>query len=208
MPRCPITPLLGRILENEISIGLGTGKEKISGKYREDWCNGARVLRATKFASENINIDYSDENRIIIILMKTDLLPFFREGTTAIQKTLFTCCSVNAAAKSIWVVLKPKFRQRFKVYKSYFRSYARKRDQGTLERGKTIPQANFFSHFFEADHSGKFDATIKIIDGAENVFSLRRKELFWQYKLGTFLPRGLNERAADVELDMFACGMA
>ena len=43
---------------------------------------------------------------------------------------------------------------------------------------------------------------------ADNVFSLRRKELFWQYRLGTFLPRGLNERAADVELDMFACGMA
>ena len=50
--------------------------------------------------------------------------------------------------------------------------------------------------------------TIKIIDGADNVFSLRRKELFWQYRLGTSLPRGLNERAADVELDMFACGMA
>ena len=28
------------------------------------------------------------------------------------------------------------------------------------------------------------------------------------YILFTFLPRGLNERAADVELDMFACGMA
>ena len=103
---------------------------------------------------------------------------------------------------------KTKFRQRFNVYKSYFRSYARRRDQGTLDRGKIIPQANFFSHFFEAGHNGKFDVTIKIIDGAENVFSLRRKELFWQYRLGTFLPRGLNERAADVELDMFACGMA
>ena len=28
---------------------------------------------------------------------------------------------------------------------------------------------------------------------------LRRKELFWQYRLQTFLPKGLNERAADVE---------
>ena len=49
---------------------------------------------------------------------------------------------------------------------------------------------------------------IKIIDKAEDVFSLQRKELFWQYKLGTFAPAGLNERAVDVELDMFACGVA
>ena len=31
---------------------------------------------------------------------------------------------------------------------------------------------------------------------------------FWQYKLGLFTPNGLNERAADVELDIFACGTA
>ena len=48
----------------------------------------------------------------------------------------------------------------------------------------------------------------KIIDGAENVFSLRRKEIFSQYHLETFLPRGLNEQPADVELDIFARGMA
>ena len=43
------------------------------------------------------------------ILMKTDLLKVFREGTTAIQKTLFTLynCIVNAAAKSMRVVPKP-----------------------------------------------------------------------------------------------------
>ena len=103
---------------------------------------------------------------------------------------------------------KTKFRQRFNVYKSYFRSYARKHNEGSLDRGKLIPQANFFSHFFEGNHNGKFEVRVKMIDGADNVFSLRRKELFWQYRLGTFLPKGLNERAADVELDMFACGMA
>ena len=41
---------------------------------------------------------------------------------------------------------------------------------------------------------------IKIIDGAGDVFSLREKELFWQYRLQIFSPKGLNERAADVEL--------
>ena len=94
------------------------------------------------------------------------------------------------------------------MYKSYFRSYARKHNEGSLDKGKLIPQANCFSHFFEGNHNGKFEVRVKMIDGADNVFSLRRKELFWQYRLGTFLPKGLNERAADVELDMFACGMA
>ena len=54
----------------------------------------------------------------------------------------------------------------------------------------------------------KHPVSIKIIDGASDVYSLRRKELFWQYKLGTFAPKGLNERAADIELDRFACRTA
>ena len=61
---------------------------------------------------------------------------------------------------------------------------------------------------FSEGHQGVFSVSIKIIDGASDVYSLRRKELFWQYKLGTFAPKGLNERAADIELDMFACGTA
>ena len=69
------------------------------------------------------------------------------------------------------------------MYKSYFRSYARKHNEGSLDRGKLIPQANFFSHFFEGNHNGKFEVRVKMIDGADNVFSLRRrKELFWQYR--------------------------
>ena len=103
---------------------------------------------------------------------------------------------------------KTKFRQRFNVYKSYFRTYARKYNEGSLDRGKAVPQAGFFGHFFSEGHQGAFSVSIKIIDGASDVYSLRRKELFWQYKLGTFAPNGLNERAADIELDMFACGTA
>ena len=103
-----------------------------------------------------------------------------------------------------------KFRQRFNVYKSYHRTYARKYNDGSLDRGRIlpVPQANFFAHFFGEGHQGAFSVSVKIIDGAHDVFSVRRKELFWQYKLGTFIPNGLNERAADVELDMFACGIA
>ena len=73
-------------------------------------------------------------------------------------------------------------------------------------KGNQFHKQVFFNHFFEDGHNGSFRVGIKIIDGADDVFSLRRKELFWQYRLQTFSPKGLNERAADVELDVFACG--
>ena len=107
---------------------------------------------------------------------------------------------------------KTKFRQRFNVYKSYFRTYARKHDENSLDKGKPVPSlldkgnASFFNHFFENGHNGTSRVGIKIIDGSDDVFSLRRKELFWQYGFQTFSPKGLNERAEDVELDVFACG--
>ena len=47
-----------------------------------------------------------------------------------------------------------------------------------------------------------------LFDGTESVFSLCRKGLSLPYRLGTFLPRGLDKQAADVELDMFACEIA
>ena len=65
-----------------------------------------------------------------------------------------------------------------------------------------------FGHFFSEGHKGAFLISIKIIDGASDVYSLHRKELFWQCKLGTFVTNGLNERAADIELDMLAFGTA
>ena len=114
-----------------------------------------------------------------------------------------TCCNKKYVGST-----KTKFRQRFNVYKSYFRTYKQKRNAGTLDTGKAVPQASFFSHFFEEGHHGEFSVVISLIDGAQDVYSLRRKELFWQYKLGLFTPNGLNERAADVELDIFACGTA
>ena len=65
-----------------------------------------------------------------------------------------------------------------------------------------------FSHKATHYYYYYYSVKISIIDGAGDVYSLRRKELFWQYKLGLFSPKGLNERLADVELDLFACGGA
>ena len=95
------------------------------------------------------------------------------------------CCNKKCIGST-----KNKFRQRFNVYKSYFRTYARRHNEGSLATGKPVPQASFFSHFFDEQRGGNFSVSIRIIDGADNVYSLRRKELFWQYKLGTFSPAG------------------
>ena len=38
------------------------------------------------------------------------------------------------------------------------------------------------------------DWKISIIDSAENVFELRCRESYWQHRLDTFVPNGLNER--------------
>ena len=91
-----------------------------------------------------------------------------------------TCCNKKYVGST-----KTKFRQRFNVYNSYFRTYKQKRLSGNLHTGKPVPQASFFSHFFEQDHRGEFSVKISIIDGAGDVYSLRRKELFgninWVY---------------------------
>ena len=38
------------------------------------------------------------------------------------------------------------------------------------------------------------DWRVTLIDRADNRKELRRLESFWQYKLNTFFPHGLNER--------------
>ena len=166
------------------------------GTYR---CNGRKSCQICNVITEGDSFENSDENRSF---------KNFSGRYNCNSENLVYLLQCEVCSKKHVGSTKTKFRQRFNVYKSYFRSYARKHNEGSLDRGKLIPRASFFSHFFEGNHNGKFEVRVKMIDGADNVFSLRRKELFWQYRLGPFLPKGLNERAADVELDMFACGMA
>ena len=70
------------------------------------------------------------------------------------------------------------FQQRFNVYKSYYRTYSRKYNDSSLDNGKPVPQANFFALFFSEGHLGTFSVSVKIIDGAHDVFPVGRKELF------------------------------
>jgi len=62
------------------------------------------------------------------------------------------------------------------------------------QSGKTAPQMLFHSHFGQPNHNGMEDWEFTLIDQSQDLASLRKREYFWQNKLQTFLPLGLNEK--------------
>ena len=64
---------------------------------------------------------------------------------------------------------------------------------------KKYAQEKFHHHFCQEGHKGIEDWEVILIDSANTEKSLRSKELFWQYKLQTFHPDGLNEVEAIVD---------
>ena len=56
-------------------------------------------------------------------------------------------------------------------------------------------------HFKLPEHNGMDDCRVTLIDRADNRKELKRRESFWQYKLNTFFPHGLNERNIPGEYD-------
>ena len=59
-------------------------------------------------------------------------------------------------------------------------------------------QEKFHNNFCQKGHKGIEDWDIRLIDSAFSEKSLRCKEQFWQYRLKTFHPDGLNEIEAIV----------
>ena len=58
--------------------------------------------------------------------------------------------------------------------------------------GYNISQAGLFQHFLEPNHHGMNDWCFQLIDKCDNEHNVREREPFWQFKLNTFLPWGLN----------------
>ena len=79
------------------------------------------------------------------------------------------------------------FRTRFNDYKSCSRRF---------DKGELVNQADSFRHFLEVGHHGFLkDVTFQVVD---KLFGDSRvKEGFWQFKLDTFAPKGLNVRFVD-----------
>ena len=76
------------------------------------------------------------------------------------------------------------FRLRFNNYRSAHRNF---------KKNKKVLQESFHSHFEQPQHNGENDWEVRLIDQAETVEDLRKRESFWQHELKTFQPDGLNE---------------
>ena len=90
-----------------------------------------------------------------------------------------------------------RFRIRYNNYKTVHRVYVRRRKDGTLGKGPAVSQAALHAHFAQPDHNGIKDMSFKIIDCADNLTEIKKRESFWQHKLKTFIPNGLNSRDVD-----------
>ena len=102
---------------------------------------------------------------------------------------LFTCktCRMQYVGSAT-----TPFRARFNNYKCCHRKH---------KAGSIVTQASFHAHFEQVDHHGMEDWEVTLIDQAPDLPSVRRRESFWQYKLNSFAPDGLNDR--DVPLEDF-----
>ena len=80
---------------------------------------------------------------------------------------------------------KTKFRCRFNNYKSKHRAF-RKGNQ-------KVPQKLFHTHYYLDGHSRIEDWDFVIFDQCETHTQLKERETFWQNRLKTFYPIGLNE---------------
>ena len=60
---------------------------------------------------------------------------------------------------------------------------------------QTLKQKHFHEHYCSDRHNGIENWVITLIDSADTVKELRRKELHWMYRLKTYTPYGLNKRA-------------
>ena len=76
-----------------------------------------------------------------------------------------------------------KFRLRFNNYKSC----------NDRHKCKIVPQQNVHNHFDQEGHHGFSDWEFILIDQGSDLECVRKRERFWQYKLNTFLPNGLND---------------
>ena len=81
---------------------------------------------------------------------------------------------------------------RYTIYRNNYKSCHRKH---VLD--KVVPQESFHSHFSQLGHNGMADWQFMLIDSASDTNTIRRKESFWQFKLNTFWPDGLNEKEVD-----------
>ena len=81
---------------------------------------------------------------------------------------------------------KTKFRYRFNNYKSKHRAFRK--------GNRKIPQKLFHNHYCMDGHLGIDDWDFTLFEQCETHKQLKERETFWQHRLKTFYPLGLNEK--------------
>ena len=84
-----------------------------------------------------------------------------------------------------------RFRTRFNNYRSRHRKFC---------KGHSVTHVSVYANFMLDGHCS-IDDIGKLLSLIKGVIStkLEKKKLFWQFKLGTFIPHGLNEQVVDLE---------
>ena len=85
---------------------------------------------------------------------------------------------------------KTKFRSRASNCKSTQRKFVNKE----AVPKQALKQKRFHEHYCSNRHNDKEHWVITIIDSADTLKELRRKELYWMYKLKNYAPYSLNEK--------------
>ena len=78
-----------------------------------------------------------------------------------------------------------KFPMTLNNYKSAYKSFKTK---------KRETQKLFQEHYIQDDHEGKDNWQFTLTDQYTTNAELRKREVYWQHRLKTFFPNGLNER--------------
>ena len=81
---------------------------------------------------------------------------------------------------------KTKFRYRFNNYKSKHRAFRK--------GNRKIPQKLFHDHYCLDGHLGIDDWNFTLFEQFETHKQLKEREIFWQHRLKTFYPLGLNAK--------------
>ena len=133
-----------------------------NGTYR---CNGRRSCQICPLIREGDTFKDANDSGTFKIFSG----PFHCNTESVVYMLQCSCCNKKYVGST-----KNKFSQRFHLYKSHFSTYTRKHTEGSIRARKPVPQASFYSHFFDKHHGSK------IIDKVEDAFALRSKELFWK----------------------------
>ena len=68
-------------------------------------------------------------------------------------------------------------------------------DHQSFQKGKqNAPQKRFHLQYVQDCHKGIDDWDVTLLENCETHKQLKERETFWQHKLKTFYPLGLNEK--------------